>query len=73
MMKRLTLTGSTLRGRPADEKARLARAVEESVWAWIANRWMRPVIDTTFPLAEAAAAHARLEQGDHVGKIVLIP
>ena len=73
MMKRLTVTGSTLRGRPADEKARLARAVEESVWPWIANRWMRPAIDAVFPLAEAAAAHARLEQGAHVGKIVLVP
>jgi putative PIG3 family NAD(P)H quinone oxidoreductase len=73
MMKRLTVTGSTLRARPADEKARLARAVEESVWPWIANRWMRPAIDATFPLADAAAAHARLEQGTHVGKIVLLP
>jgi putative PIG3 family NAD(P)H quinone oxidoreductase len=73
MMKRLTLTGSTLRARPADEKARLAAAVEETVWPWIENRWMRPVIEATFPLAEAAAAHARLEQGRHVGKIVLVP
>jgi putative PIG3 family NAD(P)H quinone oxidoreductase len=73
MMKRLTVTGSTLRARPAEEKARLARAVEESVWPWIANRWMRPAIDAVFPLAEAAAAHARLEEGTHVGKIVLLP
>ena len=73
MMKRLTLTGSTLRGRPADEKARLAAAVEETVWPWIENRWVRPVVEAAFPLAQAAAAHARLEEGRHVGKIVLTP
>ena len=73
MMKRLTLTGSTLRARPADEKARLAAAVEQAVWPWIERGEVRPPIDATFPLAEAAAAHARLEQGRHVGKIVLIP
>ena len=73
MMKRLTLTGSTLRARPADEKARLAAAVERTVWPWIESGRVRPIIDATFPLGEAAAAHARLEQGRHVGKIVLIP
>jgi NADPH:quinone reductase-like Zn-dependent oxidoreductase len=73
MMKRLTLTGSTLRGRPADEKARLAAAVEETVWPWIENRWVKPVVEAAFPLAQAAAAHARLEEGRHVGKIVLTP
>ena len=73
MMKRLTVTGSTLRGRPADEKARLAAAIEETVWPWIENRWVRPVVEAAFPLAQAAAAHARLEEGRHVGKIVLTP
>ena len=73
MMKRLVLTGSTLRPRPADEKARLARAVEETVWPWIAEGRVRPVIATTFPLREAAAAHAALEENRHVGKIVLVP
>ena len=73
MTKRLTLTGSTLRGRPADEKARLAAAVEETVWPWIANRWVRPVVEAAFPLAQAADAHARLEDCRHVGKIVLTP
>jgi putative PIG3 family NAD(P)H quinone oxidoreductase len=71
MRKRLTLTGSLLRPRPADEKARLARAVEETVWPWIAAGQLKAVIDRTFPLAEAAAAHAHLEQGGHLGKVVL--
>jgi putative PIG3 family NAD(P)H quinone oxidoreductase len=73
MVKRLTLTGSTLRPRSADEKARLAQAVEGRVWPWIAEGRLRPVLDRSFPLAEAAAAHAYLEAGRHVGKVVLIP
>jgi putative PIG3 family NAD(P)H quinone oxidoreductase len=71
MLKRLTLTGSTLRARPVAEKARLAREVERVVWPWIAAGKVRPVIDSTFPLAEAEAAHARLQSGAHAGKIVL--
>ena len=73
MLKRLTLTGSTLRSRAADEKARLARAVEATVWPWVASGAVRPAVDRTFPLAEAGAAHAWLEGGTHVGKVVLIP
>ena len=73
MMKRLTLTGSTLRARPADEKARLAQAVEATVWPWVSSGAVRPPIERTFPLDQASAAHALLEGGDHVGKIVLIP
>ena len=73
MLKRLTLTGSTLRARPADEKARLARAVEAQVWPWVADGRVRPVIDRVLPLAEAAAAHAHLEANTHVGKVVLAP
>ena len=73
MMKQLTLTGSTLRRRPTDEKARIARAVEAAVWPWVESGKVRAVVDATFSLAEAAAAHARLEDGRHVGKIVLIP
>jgi NADPH:quinone reductase-like Zn-dependent oxidoreductase len=73
MVRRLTLAGSTLRPRSADEKARLARAVEETVWPWIAQGKVAPVIDRTFPLAEAAKAHAWLEAGRHVGKVVLVP
>ncbi len=71
MRKRLTLTGSTLRPRDADEKARLARAVEQTVWPWLEAGKVRPVIDSVFPLAEAASAHARMEEGGHFGKIVL--
>lgn len=73
MLKRLTLTGSTLRSRPKEEKARIGREVERVVWPWIEAGKMRPVIDSTFPLAEAEAAHARLQSGAHAGKIVLVP
>lgn len=71
MQKRLTLTGSTLRARPVEEKTALARDIKEKVWPLIEAGKIRPVIFKTFPLAEAAAAHAALEKGDHVGKIVL--
>lgn len=72
MMKRALVTGSTLRPRDADEKARLAEAIEAQVWPWIAAGKLTPQIDKTFPLAEAAAAHAYLEGGSHVGKVMLI-
>lgn len=71
MLKRIVLTGSTLRSRPADEKARLASAVEKTVWPWVASGTVRAKVEATFPLDQAAAAHQRLETGDHVGKIVL--
>jgi putative PIG3 family NAD(P)H quinone oxidoreductase len=71
MQKRLIITGSTLRPRSADEKARLAREVERVVWPWIAAGRIRPIIDRTFPLAQAAEAHAWLEGGTHVGKVML--
>ncbi|MDB5472451.1 MAG: NAD(P)H-quinone oxidoreductase [Caulobacter sp.] len=71
MMKRATLTGSTLRPRSADEKARLAEAVERVVWPWVEAGKVKAVVDKTFPLEEAAAAHAYLEAGAHVGKVVL--
>ncbi len=71
MMKRSTLTGSTLRRRSADEKARLAAAVEATVWPWVASGLVRPPVEATFPSAEAELAHLRLEAGEHVGKIVL--
>ena len=73
MMKRLTITGSTLRARDADEKARLARAVEEHVWPWLASGAMRIPVDRRFALAEAGEAHAWLEQGAQFGKVVLTP
>ena len=72
MLKRATITGSTLRPRSADEKARLAGEVERVVWAWIAAGKVRAIVDRTFPLADAATAHAHLESGEHVGKIVLV-
>jgi putative PIG3 family NAD(P)H quinone oxidoreductase len=71
MQKRLVVTGSTLRPRDADEKARLAAAVETRVWPWIAAGEIRPIIDATFPLADADKAHAHLEAGAHVGKVML--
>ncbi len=71
MQKRAVLTGSTLRPRPADEKARLAAEVERIVWPWIEAGKINIPIDATFPLAEAAKAHAHLEAGAHVGKVVL--
>ena len=71
MLKRIVLTGSTLRSRPADEKARLIAAVEATVWPWVAAGRVRPPIEATYPLEQASAAHLRLEAGGHVGKIVL--
>jgi len=71
MLKRVVLTGSTLRSRPADEKARLAAAVEQTVWPWVTSGGVQAQVQATFPLDRAAAAHQRLEAGDHVGKIVL--
>lgn len=72
MRKRLILTGSTLRGRPAAFKAALAHELRRAVWPHLAAGRIRPVIDATFPLGEAADAHRRMEAGDHVGKIVLV-
>ena len=71
MMKRIVLTGSTLRARHADEKARLIAAVEAMVWPWITSGAVRPPVEATFPLEQASAAHLALEAGGHVGKIVL--
>ena len=71
MLKRLTHTGSTLRARSVADKGAIARAVEEHVLPLIAAGRVKPVIDSTFPLAQAAAAHARMETSAHIGKIVL--
>ena len=71
MLKRLTLTGSTLRSRDAAEKARLASAIEEHVWPWIASGAVKIPVDRVFPLAGAGEAHAFLEQGAQFGKVVL--
>lgn len=71
MLKRLTLTGSTLRSRSVEEKARIAREVERVVWPWVEGGRVKPLIDSTFSLNEAEAAHARLQGRGHIGKIVL--
>jgi NADPH2:quinone reductase len=72
MQKRAVITGSTLRPRSPDEKARLAAEVERVVWPWVAAGKLKPLIDATFPLADAAKAHAHLEAGEHVGKVVMV-
>ena len=71
MRRRLTLTGSTLRPRSALFKALLTQEIARVAWPLVEAGKLRPVMDRTFPLAEAAAAHARMEQGAHIGKIVL--
>ncbi|MBX9796269.1 NAD(P)H-quinone oxidoreductase [Sphingomonas sp.] len=71
MRRRLTLTGSTLRPRDVSFKSLVADELARAVWPHVEAGRLKPVIDTTFPLAEAGAAHARMEAGDHVGKIVL--
>lgn len=71
MRNRYTLTGSTLRPRSDEFKALLAQEIRANAWPLVEQGRLRPIIDRRFPLAEAAAAHARMEAGDHVGKIVL--
>lgn len=73
MLKRLTLSGSTLRPRSVAEKAQIAGALEARVWPLLAQGKIRPQIYQTFPLAEAAEAHRLMESSAHVGKIVLVP
>ena len=72
MMRRLTLTGSTLRARSADFKALLVHEIYDTVWPMVAEGQLRPEMDKSFKLAEAPAAHAHMESGEHVGKIVLV-
>jgi NADPH2:quinone reductase len=72
MLKRLTITGSTLRIRTGEVKAGIARAVEEKVLPLLADGRVRVVVDRTYPLAEAAEAHRRMETSEHIGKIVLV-
>jgi NADPH:quinone reductase-like Zn-dependent oxidoreductase len=71
MRRRLTLTGSTLRPRSVEFKTMVADEIARSVWPYVEGGRLRPVIDSIFPLAEAAQAHARMEDGGHMGKIVL--
>jgi NADPH2:quinone reductase len=71
MVKRLTHTGSTLRPRSPAEKAGIAEALEDKVWPLLAQGRCRPVMDSTFPFEDVAKAHARMDGGQHIGKIVL--
>jgi putative PIG3 family NAD(P)H quinone oxidoreductase len=71
MRRRLMLTGSTLRPRSVEFKTMVADELARTVWPFAEGGRLKPVIDRTFPLLEAEAAHARMEAGDHVGKIVL--
>ena len=71
MLRRLTFTGSTLRARSAEEKARLSRAVQDNVWPMVEDGRVQAVIDRVFPLDSAAEAHRRMESSDHIGKILL--
>jgi putative PIG3 family NAD(P)H quinone oxidoreductase len=71
MMKRLTHTGSTLRARDIAFKALIADELHRQVWPLLSDRKVLPVMDSIFPLDQAAAAHQRMEDGDHIGKIVL--
>jgi putative PIG3 family NAD(P)H quinone oxidoreductase len=71
MRRRLTLTGSFLRPRDLSFKTMVRDEIAETVWPYVEGNRLKPVMDTTFPLEDASAAHARMEAGDHVGKIVL--
>ncbi|WP_299838901.1 NAD(P)H-quinone oxidoreductase [uncultured Jannaschia sp.] len=71
MVRRLTITGSTLRPRSVLEKARIAESLRREVWPLLDAGTVAPVMDEVFPFEDAAGAHARMEGGDHVGKIVL--
>jgi len=73
MLKRLVLTGSTLRPRSSEFKAEIARSLRAKVWPLIEAGKIKPVVYATFPLAEAGKAHALLESSTHIGKIVLVP
>jgi NADPH2:quinone reductase len=72
LQKRLTVTGSTLRARTADEKGAIAGALETSVWPLLDRGEVRPIVHTRFPLAHAADAHRELESGRVIGKVVLL-
>jgi putative PIG3 family NAD(P)H quinone oxidoreductase len=71
MRRRLTLTGSTLRPRSVEFKTMVADEIGRTVWPYVEGGRLKPVIDSVFPLDRAAEAHARMEAGEHVGKIVL--
>ena len=73
LLKRVTLTGSTLRPRSVEEKTKIAQALFKNVWHLLESRTVRPIIHQTFPLADAAEAHRLMESSTHIGKILLKP
>ncbi len=73
MLKRLTITGSTLRARSNAEKAEITRAIEREVWPLLVNGRIKPIVDSVMPLFKAAEAHARMAGSSHIGKILLTP
>ncbi len=72
MIKRLTMSGSTLRAQPVENKGRIAAGLRANVWPLFASKRLRPLIHARFPLVEAARAHALMESGEHIGKIILV-
>ncbi len=73
LLKRLTLAGSVLRSRKLEEKAHVMAGLREHVWPLLESKKVTPIVDSTYPLKDAADAHRRMETGQHIGKIVLIP
>jgi NADPH2:quinone reductase len=71
MRRRLTITGSTLRPRPVAFKGAIARALREHAWPLLEKGDIKPIVHATFPLAEASRAHAMMESGENIGKIIL--
>ncbi len=72
MLKRLTLTGSTLRARPVADKAAIAAQLREKVWPLLESRTVKPILYRTYPLSRASESHALMESSEHIGKIVLV-
>jgi NADPH:quinone reductase-like Zn-dependent oxidoreductase len=72
MAKRGSISATTLRARPVEEKAKIVRGVRDQVWPLVDAGAIRPIIDTSMPLADAIDAHRRMEAGDHLGKILLL-
>jgi NADPH:quinone reductase len=72
MLRRLTLTGSTMRARSVLQKAQVAEALKEKLWPWLNAGKVKPIIHATFPLEEARQAHEMMEASSHCGKILLL-
>jgi NADPH:quinone reductase-like Zn-dependent oxidoreductase len=73
MAKRGTVAATTLRARPVRDKSRIVRGVRDQVWPLVDAGAIRPIIDRTVPMRDAADAHRLMEASDHLGKIVLLP